>query len=222
MAASSTATGATTAYYIATRNHFSPTYNRLPISPSFSTYLKATKPPKKFLLIITNSGDGSVTATEEESEVPVEVPERSPSLISALNVEKALRGIAITDVDHYDRLGLRSGCSYDQVNVAFKNKVTEVMNRGLAAEELNEEVELLKESHSILSTVEERRLYDWSLARSGKPDKYVWPFEVDITQTPTEIPPPQEPDDEGPTRLVGYFILSWLTLSVILFIVINR
>ncbi|KAL7159133.1 hypothetical protein ABFS83_01G008000 [Erythranthe nasuta] len=221
MAASSTATGATTAYYIATRNHLSSTY-RHPIPPSLSTYLKATKPPKKFLLIITNSGDGSVTATEEESEVPVEVPERSPSLISALNVEKALRGIAITDVDHYGRLGLRSGCSYDQVNVAFKNKVTEVMNRGLAAEDFNKEVELLKESHSILSTVEERRLYDWSLARSGKPDKYVWPFEVDITQTPTEIPPPQEPDDEGPTRLVGYFILSWLTLSVILFIVINR
>lgn len=48
-----------------------------------------------------------------------------------------------------------------------------------------------QEAHSILSSVEDRRLYDWSLARNGNPDSYVWPFEVDITQTPTESPPPQ-------------------------------
>lgn len=49
----------------------------------------------------------------------------------------------------------------------------------------------VQESYAVLSSEEERRLYDWSLARSEKPDRYVWPFEVDITQTPTEPPPPQ-------------------------------
>lgn len=48
-----------------------------------------------------------------------------------------------------------------------------------------------QESHSILSSVEERRLYDWSLARIGKGDNYTWPFEVDITQTPRGDPPPR-------------------------------
>lgn len=48
-----------------------------------------------------------------------------------------------------------------------------------------------QESYAILSSEEERRFYDWSLARSDKPDRYVWPFEVDITQTPTQPPPPQ-------------------------------
>lgn len=48
-----------------------------------------------------------------------------------------------------------------------------------------------QESHSILSSVEERRLYDWSLARTGKGENYTWPFEVDITQTPRGDPPPR-------------------------------
>lgn len=47
-----------------------------------------------------------------------------------------------------------------------------------------------QESYSVLSSVEERRLYDWSLTRSENPDTYVWPFEVDITQTPEYGNPP--------------------------------
>ncbi|KAF6140541.1 hypothetical protein GIB67_035568 [Kingdonia uniflora] len=35
------------------------------------------------------------------------------SCISTLNVEKVLRGIAITDADHYGRLGILRGCPYD-------------------------------------------------------------------------------------------------------------
>ncbi|KAI3468065.1 hypothetical protein Pfo_024728 [Paulownia fortunei] len=221
MAAASTATGASTAYYIAAQNHVSSKNYRVSSLRSFSMYFDATKQRRR-LLVVRNSGDESATATEPESEAPVEVPTGPPSLISALNVEKALRGIAITDADHYGRLGLRTGCSYDQVSVAYENKVTEVMNKGQDEEQLSKELELLKESHSILSSVEERRLYDWSLARSGKPDTYMWPFEVDITQTPTGTPPPQEPEDEGPTRLVGYFILSWLILSFTLLIAFNR
>ncbi|XP_051136881.1 NAD(P)H-quinone oxidoreductase subunit U, chloroplastic [Andrographis paniculata] len=192
----------------------------------YPTRFRTTKQQKlpSSLRMIRNCSDGSESAmaTEEESEAPMEVPQGPPSLISALNVEKALRGIAITDVDHYGRLGLRSGCSYEEVDVAYKNKIAEATNKGLSEEELGKELELLKESHDILSSVEERRMYDWSLARSGKPEKYMWPFEVDITQTPTAIPPPREPEDEGPTRLVGYFMLSWLLLSFVLYIVFNR
>ncbi|XP_059639907.1 NAD(P)H-quinone oxidoreductase subunit U, chloroplastic isoform X2 [Cornus florida] len=138
-------------------------------------------------------------------------------LFAALNA-------AITDADHYGRLGIQKGCSYDQVTVAYKKKVDELTNQGLEEEELSKKLELLKESHSILSSVEERRLYDWSVARSGKPDRYLWPFEVDITQTPPtgDIPPQQEPEDVGPTRLVGYFILAWLILGFTLSIALNR
>ncbi|XP_020100333.1 NAD(P)H-quinone oxidoreductase subunit U, chloroplastic [Ananas comosus] len=144
------------------------------------------------------------------------------SLISAANVQKALRGLAITDVDHYGRLGISKGTSYDQVNVAFKKKQEELMNKELDEEEAKKELELLKESYNILSSEEERRLYDWSLARSERPERYVWPFEVDITETPTQPPPPKEPEDVEPTRLVGYFFLAWLILSFALSVTLNR
>ncbi|KAK6140837.1 hypothetical protein DH2020_025418 [Rehmannia glutinosa] len=185
MAAVSTATVASTAYYTATQNHVSSKNNRVSIS---RLYFDVTKQRRKLLLVTRNSSDESAT-TATESEPPVEVSKDTSSLISSLNVEKALRGLvaAITDADHYGRLGLPTGCSYEQVNVAYKNKVTELMNKGLGEEQLSKELELLKESHSILSSVEERRLYDWSLARSGKPDRYMWPFELDITQTPLTV-----------------------------------
>ncbi|KAL2545098.1 NAD(P)H-quinone oxidoreductase subunit U [Forsythia ovata] len=212
-----------TAYFAG--HNFVPSKCYNTVSCPFPTYFAPTKPPRRLLISRSSAGDvsaESTTAAEPEWETPVEVPKGSASLISALNVEKAIRGIAITDADHYGRLGLQRECSYDQVTVQYKNKVAEVMNKGLSEEELSKELELLRESHSILSSVEERRLYDWSLARNEKPDRYMWPFEVDITQTPTEIPPPPEPEDVGPTRLVGYFMFSWLILSFALLIVFNR
>ncbi|XP_062099550.1 NAD(P)H-quinone oxidoreductase subunit U, chloroplastic [Humulus lupulus] len=160
--------------------------------------------------------------SDGEGEGSIDVPQELPSLISTLNVERALRGIPITDVDHYGRLGLTRGCSSDQIIDAYQIKIEEVMNRGLGEEELNQELALLKESYTILSTVEERRLYDWSLARSGQPDRYVWPFEVDSTKPPLDDPPQQEPEDVGPTRLVGYFILFWVILSFVFSIALNR
>ncbi|PIA27696.1 hypothetical protein AQUCO_07600101v1 [Aquilegia coerulea] len=162
------------------------------------------------------------TATEVESENSVEASNVPYSLISALNVEKALRGIAITDANHYGRLGIQMGCPYDQVPAAYKQRCEELTNQGLDEDMLSKKLELLKESYYILSSEEERRLYDWSLARSGTSDKYVWPFEVDITQTPTEDPPPGEEEDVGPTRIVGYFMVAWLVLGVTLSIALNR
>ncbi|XP_028089261.1 NAD(P)H-quinone oxidoreductase subunit U, chloroplastic isoform X2 [Camellia sinensis] len=128
---------------------------------------------------------------------------------------------AITDVDHYGRLGIQKSCPFDQVYVAYKNKVEALMNEGVDEEALNKKLELLKESYSVLSNAQERRLYDWSLARSEKPDTYIWPFEVDTTKKSTESPPPQEPEDERPTTLVGYFMLGWFILAFTLSIALN-
>ncbi|KAG9457345.1 hypothetical protein H6P81_001853 [Aristolochia fimbriata] len=185
-------------------------------------------PRKLYLSVQSSSEAGAETETapvennDASETAPVETSQRVSSLISAANVEKALRGIAITSEDHYARLGIPRGTSYEQVRVAYKQRCEELNNRGLEEEELEKESELLKESYAILSSEEERRLYDWSLARSEKPDRYVWPFEVDITQTPTQPPPPKEPEDVRPTRIVGYVLLGWLVLSFVLSIALNR
>ncbi|XAR57568.1 hypothetical protein NMG60_11025755 [Bertholletia excelsa] len=226
MAVSPTTT--TAALYISWRNLTS-----LPTSSSaFSrsvTLLGAKTSTRSRKLIIRSSGKAAAAAspppspdTEDSEETPVELPKGPPSLISALNVERALRGIPITDVDHYARLGLQRGCPYDQVYMAYNNKAEELTRQGLDEEELDQKLELLKESYSVLSNEEERRFYDWSLARSENADTYAWPFEVDITQTPTGSPPPQEPEDVGPTRVVGYFAVGWLILAFTLSIALNR
>ncbi|KAJ4951813.1 hypothetical protein NE237_028645 [Protea cynaroides] len=181
------------------------------------------KQQQRNILIRRSSSDApQETATDLDSQSSVEASKSPPSIISALNVEKALRGIAITEADHYGRLGLQRGCPYEEVTVAYKNKYEELMNQGLDEEDLTKKLDILKESYSILSSEVERRLYDWSLTRSEQPDKYVWPFEVDITQTPTQQPPPQEPEDVGPTRVVGYFFLGWIVLSFAISIALNR
>ncbi|XP_068660833.1 NAD(P)H-quinone oxidoreductase subunit U, chloroplastic [Aristolochia californica] len=181
--------------------------------------------PRKLYFSVQNSAEAaSETASVEENPLetaPVETSKGLSSLISVTNVEKALRGIAITSVDHYARLGIPRGTSYKQVIDAYKQRCEELMDRGLEEEELNKEMELIKESYAILSSEEERRLYDWSLARSEMPDRYVWPFEVDITQTPTQPPPPKEPEDVIPTRILGYVLFGWLILSFVLSIALK-
>uniref|UniRef100_A0ACD5YCT0 Uncharacterized protein n=1 Tax=Avena sativa TaxID=4498 RepID=A0ACD5YCT0_AVESA len=107
------------------------------------------------------------------------------SIISAANVQKAMRGLAITDADHYGRLGITRLASTDEVKAAYEKRCEQLNIQGLEEEEISKEHDLLKESFTILSTEEERRLYDWSLARNGQPERYVWPFEVD----PLELAP---------------------------------
>lgn len=149
-------------------------------------------PTKTRRFVIRSSGDATAETTTAPTEAEIEVQKGLPSLISALNLEKAIRGIPITEIDYYGVLGLQQGCSYDSVTVAYKNKLEELMNKGSDQDEISKDLELLKEAYTILSSEEERRLYDWSIARSGNPDKYTWPYEVDITQasTSTDIPPP--------------------------------
>ncbi|KAK3139820.1 hypothetical protein QOZ80_5AG0390870 [Eleusine coracana subsp. coracana] len=142
------------------------------------------------------------------------------SIISADNVQKAMRGLAITDADHYGRLGITKLASTDEVKAAYEKRCEELNSRGLEEEELNKEHDLLKESFTILSTEEERRLYDWSLSRSGQPERYVWPFQVDPLELAPE--PPKEPEDESPTQLVGNVFLALFILSVVLSVTLNR
>ncbi|XP_062204724.1 NAD(P)H-quinone oxidoreductase subunit U, chloroplastic-like isoform X3 [Phragmites australis] len=127
---------------------------------------------------------------------------------------------AITDADHYGRLGVTKLASTDEVKAAYEKKCEELNSEGPEEEELNKEHDLLKESFTILSTEEERRLYDWSLSRSGQPERYVWPFQVDPLELAPD--PPKEPEDEFPTKLVGYFFLAWFILSVAFSVTLNR
>ncbi|CAN1143743.1 NAD(P)H-quinone oxidoreductase subunit U, chloroplastic [Linum perenne] len=173
-------------------------------------------------------GPSNSTSTSEveegDWEGSIEAPQGPPSLISALNVERAFRGLPITEVDYYAALELRRGCSYDEVTNGYKKKVDELMNKGLDEEQLRIEMETLKESYSILSSVQERRLYDWSLARADNPPRYSWPSQADITQSASPETPPilQEPEDVGPTRAVGYIFLGWFVLSAVLSVLLNR
>ncbi|WCJ29350.1 NAD(P)H-quinone oxidoreductase subunit U chloroplastic [Euphorbia peplus] len=194
---------------------------------NFHSNTFAPKSRALIFLPLKSSSDVSpdtTAAQEEESQTYIEAPAGTSSLISALNVERALRGIPITDIDHYGRLGIQRGCSYEQVTVAYRNKVEELLNQeGLDEDQVREKMGFLKESYAILSSPEERRMYDWSLGRSEKPDRYGWPYQSDILKrTPdSEIPPFQDVENVGPTRLVGYFFLVWIVFSFVLSIALN-
>ncbi|VAI14869.1 unnamed protein product [Triticum turgidum subsp. durum] len=107
-----------------------------------------------------------------------------------------------------------------EVKAAYEKRCEQLNKQGLEEEEISKEHDLLKESFTILSTEEERRLYDWSLARNGQPERYVWPFEVDPMELAPD--PPKEPEDEFPTKLVGYFLLTWFIISVACSLILNR
>ncbi|KAM7275760.1 hypothetical protein ACFE04_017626 [Oxalis oulophora] len=183
--------------------------------------------PRRFQLHIisctsTSSSSADGSAAVEQAESSIETPKVPRSLISTLNVERALRGIPITDIDYYGVLGLTRRCSPKEVDVAYKSKVEQLLSRGLEEEELDKEMEVLKESYSVLSSDKERRLYDWSLVRSEEPDRYAWPSEVDRIKLSPEDPPPDEPEDVGPTKLVTYFFFGWFVIAFILSSVLNR
>ncbi|GAU26706.1 hypothetical protein TSUD_314830 [Trifolium subterraneum] len=201
-----------------------PCNNIIPTKFIFSTNIvfSVKKLPRR-LCIRSSSAENSAGTTEfdSDSESSIQLPEESSSLISILNVERALRGIPITDVDHYGRLGIPRGCPYEMVPVAYNNKVRELESQGLEEDILKKKLELLRESYTIMSSPDERRMYDWSLAREGNTEKFIWPYEVDVSELQRGDPPPQEPEDVGPTRLVGYFLLAWILLAIVLSIGLN-
>uniref|UniRef100_A0A0F7H050 Chaperone DnaJ-domain superfamily protein n=1 Tax=Pelargonium tetragonum TaxID=122197 RepID=A0A0F7H050_9ROSI len=201
----------------------SPLPNIINIFSSNSFSFATKPPPRRFISIIRNSGDATAPSPTTSDNSDIELPQGPPSLISALNVERALRGIPITDINYYGELGIPKSCRSEEViTAAYKSKVDEVLKQqGMDGDEVNKKLEILKEAYRVLSSDQERRLYDWSLSRSENPETYSWPFEVDDTVTAKGDPPPQEPEDFGPTRLVGYTFLVWLLVSIVLSIAIN-
>lgn len=139
------------------------------------------------------------------------------SLISYANIQKSLSGEALLTPDYYATLGLAPSASYQEVATAFRRKCESILQQGLNEEEIRNELRILKVSYDILSSEEERRLYDWSLFHSQSPGGiYRWPYEADITQSTCAPGPPKEPEDEEGIRRVGYFFLGWFVLAFIL------
>ncbi|MCO5547465.1 hypothetical protein L7F22_000915 [Adiantum nelumboides] len=115
------------------------------------------------------------------------------SLISYGNIQKVFKGEALITPDHYGILGLAPTASYQEVEIAYRRRCEGVLQQGLSEEETRRRLIALKASYDVLSSEEERRMYDWSLAQQGKNPKedYSWPFEVDITQSESDpFPPP--------------------------------
>uniref|UniRef100_A0A0F7H1N0 Chaperone DnaJ-domain superfamily protein n=1 Tax=Geranium incanum TaxID=1158081 RepID=A0A0F7H1N0_9ROSI len=178
-------------------------------APTFSTSSR-----RPISVVRVSSGDESTAPTATTTDAGIEVPEATPSLINSINVQRAMRGLPITDIDYYGLLGLTMSVRSEEVIAgAYKTKVEDVLSQELNEEEASNKLEDLKEAYRVLSSAQERRLYDWSLKRAVNTEIYSWPFEVDNTITSQGDPPPQEPEDFGPTRLVGYGFLAWVVLS---------
>lgn len=94
-AAASSASVASSAYYVPSRKREA--YRVQTLVPSFPRNTHARQQlQRRRQLVIRSSGEESATAVEEEEpQSPVEVSKGPPSLISALNVEKALRGLGV-------------------------------------------------------------------------------------------------------------------------------
>ncbi|KAI6679854.1 hypothetical protein NL676_033735 [Syzygium grande] len=116
-------------------------------SVSLNTTLAFPTKPRRSILIASSSGDTPIetnTATTESdaSESSIEAPDLAPSLISALNVERALRGISEDSTSNSQCFGSLQGGGW-----AYKKKVEEVKSEeGLEEDELNQKLEQLKVS----------------------------------------------------------------------------
>ncbi|GFS38000.1 chaperone DnaJ-domain superfamily protein [Actinidia rufa] len=95
--------------FLTSRCAFSQSHSVITFSTTTSTTLK----PRKYQIRITGDASAETTATDTQ-ETSVELPKGPLSLISALNVDRALRGIPITDVDYYGSLGIQKGCFFDE------------------------------------------------------------------------------------------------------------
>lgn len=93
MAAASSATVASGAYYLPARKRVTLEDRRVRMLPSIS---RNSQQWRRSLMIRSSGEESASTAVdEEEPQTPAEVPKGPPSLISALNVERALRGLGI-------------------------------------------------------------------------------------------------------------------------------
>ncbi|KAI5061534.1 hypothetical protein GOP47_0024039 [Adiantum capillus-veneris] len=185
----------------------------------------------RILVAASQDASGGVAAAPAEPSPPttdllrssaLDTP--STSLITYANIQKAFKGEALTTADHYGVLGLAPAASYQEVEIAFRRRCESVLQQGLSEEEARKRLIALKGSYDVLSSEEERRLYDWSLLQQGKSatDAYSWPFEADITQSECDPFPPPRPVDEEAIRRVRNLFLGWLALSVVLNLFLKR
>ncbi|KAH7447977.1 hypothetical protein KP509_01G130500 [Ceratopteris richardii] len=178
-----------------------------------------------------SAGDVVAAAPEDSEEARVRVTDilrssaletPSYSLISYANIQKAFKGEALSTPDHYAILGLAPGATYQEVETAFRLSCEALLQQGLEEEEIQKRLQILRDSHDILSSEKERRLYDWSLLQLSNSDGvYAWPYEADITQSECDSGPGMPPVDEEGVRKVQNFFLGWLALSVVLNLLIR-
>lgn len=185
--------------------------------------------PKLLVAASQNAQEDAAAAAEAPSPPPSTdllvssaLDSPSASLINYANIQKAFLGEALLTPDHYGMLGITPLASYEEVETAFRKRREIVLQQGLSEEEIRIRLRALKVSYDILSSEEERRLYDWSLYHSQSPEgTYIWPYEADITQSVCAPGPEQEPKDEEGIRKVGYFFIGWFVLSIFLNIVLR-
>eukprot|EP00850_Spirogloea_muscicola_P011718 SM000073S21494 [mRNA] locus=s73:619422:622533:- [translate_table: standard] len=66
-------------------------------------------------------------------------------------------------------------------------------SQGLEEGAARQQLRLLEDALDLLTSDEERRLYDWALERQGNSGgQYVWPYEADITQSQVQGTPPRK------------------------------
>lgn len=141
---------------------------------------------------------------------------RQSSILTRESINAVLAtGELLETVDHYGRLGVAREASAGEIRRTYRKLLVETEGKDIPGEEKDAIVRGLRESYELLTSVEERRLYDWSLDRSVN-DVYVWPHESDVTQrdyAPATYT--NEADAEG-NKTHAYFYLGWFALSVIL------
>ncbi|XP_073394075.1 NAD(P)H-quinone oxidoreductase subunit U, chloroplastic isoform X2 [Physcomitrium patens] len=119
--------------------------------------------------------------TEEVTLTPTAPP--SKSLINEENILSAISGRNIIVEDHYGRLRVNPEASSSEIVKAYQERCAEVRQQNLGESEAQEILNKLKDSVDLLTSEEERRLYDWCLLRKATHTvDYAWPYEADLTQ----------------------------------------
>lgn len=182
------------------------------------------------LVVRAESTSAPTSTVETESPTPTEAVALTPtapaskSLINEENILSAITGQNIIVEDHYGRLGVNPEASSSEIVKTYQERCAEVRQKNLSESETEEILNKLKDSVDLLTSEEERRLYDWCLLRKATHTvDYAWPYEADITQRlqdPTSLVVP--PEDDGVNDKVGLFFAGWFVLSCILSIVIGH
>jgi hypothetical protein len=118
-------------------------------------------------------------------------------------VTDSLRGLLAAAPDsHYGYLGVSADAELEEIKAAYRRLSKEYHpdSTSLPLEVAAEKFLRLKKAYDVLSSEEERRLYDWQLAQmysSVQGGRFIWPYEADRTQRGYGSRPPptvrQEP-----------------------------